>query len=186
MRWDDLFADLEAQADALDVAERAGEIAERARIEFAAIAMHDRLRAAVGGVLRLQLAGGLAVAGTLTRMGADWLLIDEVAAGEAFVVLPAVRSISGLGRHSAAPGSGGAVLARLTLRTALRGVARDRSGVRVHLVDGGVLAATIDRVGADFIEVAQHPIGESRRRSEVREAALVPFTALTAIRRESG
>lgn len=185
VRWDDLFTDLEAQAAALDVAERAGEISERTRIEFATIAMHDRLRAAVGAPVRLSLAGGLSVGGTLTRVGADWLLLDEGRAREAFVVLASVRTVAGLARYSATPGSDGVVLARLTLRSALRAVARDRSGVRLHLVDGDVLAATIDRVGADFVEVARHPAGEARRRGEVRDLALVPFSALAAVRREA-
>ena len=74
MRWDDLFADLEAQADALDRAERSGEVAERTRFELASIGMLDRLRPARGGAVRLQLAGGGFVAGTLERVGVDWVL----------------------------------------------------------------------------------------------------------------
>ena len=48
VRWDELFADLEAQADALAVAERAGEVDERMRIELGGLALGDRLRAAIG------------------------------------------------------------------------------------------------------------------------------------------
>lgn len=186
MRWDELFADLDAQADALDVAERAAEIGERTRIEMAAIGTLDRLRGAAGTQLRIQVVGGLAIAGLLRRCGADWLLVDEGAGREALIALAGVRSVTGLGRLSAVPGSGGPVLARLTLRSALRGIARDRSGVRLHLVDGQVLDATIDRVGADFVEVARHAVGEARRRSEVHEVVLVPFAVLVAVRRAAG
>ena len=35
--------------------------------------------------------------------------------------------------------------------------------------------ATIDRVGADFVEVATHAAGEVRRRDEVREVELIPL-----------
>jgi hypothetical protein len=186
VRWDELFADLEAQADALELAERATEVSERARIEFASIAMLERLRAGIGGPLRVQLLGGLNVAGTLVRAGSDWLLCQEGPGREALIATSAVRAVHGLGRLSAVPGSGGPVLARLTLRSALRGIARDRSGVRLHLVDGEVLDATIDRVGADFIEAARHPASEARRRGEVREVVLMPMAALAAVRRDAG
>ena len=66
----------------------------------------------------------------------------------------------------------------------MRAVARDRSGVRLYLVDGTVIAATLDRVGADFVEAAIHPTGEPRRHSGVRDVQLVAFTALAAVRRE--
>ena len=183
MRWDDLFADLEAQADALERAERSGEVAERTRIEMASIGMLDRLRPAQGGAVRLQLAGGAYVAGTLDRVGVDWLLVSESAAREVLVVLSAVQAVSGLGR-AAAVDSGGAVAARLTLRSALRGLARDRSGVALQLVDGAALAATIDRVGNDFVEAARHAPGELRRQSAVRDVVLLPFAAIAAVRRE--
>jgi hypothetical protein len=184
VRWDELFADLEAQADALDRAERSGEVAERTRIELASIGMLDRLRPAQGGAVRLQLRGGAFVAGTLERVGVDWLLVSEGAAREMLVVLSAVQAVSGLGRAAAVPNSGGAVAARLTLRSALRGLARDRSGVALQLVDGTVLAATIDRVGNDFVEAARHAPGELRRQSAVRDVVLLPFAAIAAVRRE--
>ena len=182
MRWDDLFADLEAQADALAVWERAGEIDERTRIELGGLALGDRLRAAVGTAVQVQVPG-LAATGTLERVGVDWLLVDEGAGREALVPLGAVLSIGGLGRASAIPGAGGAVHARLTLRSALRGLTRDRSSVRLHLRDGVALDATLDRVGADFVDVALHAAGEVRRRSEVRGVRAVPIAAIAAVRR---
>jgi hypothetical protein len=185
VRWDDLFADLEAQAQALEVAERAAEVGERARIEFGATGMLQRLRAAIGAGLRIELLGGVAVSGTVQRVGVDWLLCDEGAGREALVPLHAVRMVQGLGRMSATPGSEGAVAARLTIRSALRAIARDRSAVRLHTVDGAVLDATVDRVGADFVEVARHAAGEARRRAEVRDVVLVPLDAVAAVRRAS-
>lgn len=183
MRWDDLFADLEAQADALEAGERAAEVAERTRIELAGLSTVDRLKAAVGTRLRLRTDGGLALDGTLARVGPDWLLLAEADGRESVVALGRLLSVSGLGRLSAVPGSGGVVQARLTLRSALRGIARDRSPVRLHLADGELLDATIDRVGADFVDVARHAPGEPRRRGEVRDVVLVPFAALAAVRR---
>lgn len=212
MRWDGLFADLEGQAEALLRAERSAEIDERTRIELGRIGIGERLRAAVGMPLRLRLAGGLVLAGTLRRAGPDWLLVAEDLVGdtgryvtgryvtgdvtgdvggrEAVVPLAAVVGVRGLPRFAASadtatPGSGAAavVASRLSLRHAARGIARDRATVRVHLVDGAVVDGTIDRVGADFVELAAHAAGEVRRRHDVRETELVPLSAVAAIRR---
>jgi hypothetical protein len=184
MRWDALFADLESQADALEHAERAAEVDERTRIEVAALGLVDRLRAAVGTSLRLQCVGGPLLAGELRRVGPDWLLLDEGSGREVLAPLAAVHGVTGLSRLSAVPDSASLVESRLTLRHVLRGVARDRSPVRLYRVDGSTLDATIDRVGADFIELALHAAGETRRRSDVREMALVPFAAVAAVRRD--
>jgi hypothetical protein len=183
VRWDDLFADLDAQAEALEVAERAGEIDERTRIEIGALSLGDRLRVAVGSPVQVRLAGGLAVSGTLARVGVDWLLVDEEAGRETVLALAAVVTFGGLGRSAAAPGSEGAVHARLSFRSALRGIARDRSPVRLHLIDGTAVDTTLDRVGADFVDIALHASGELRRRGEVRGVRTVPIAAIVAIRR---
>jgi hypothetical protein len=183
MRWDGLFADLEAQAAALDQATRAAEVDERTRGEIGTLSVSDRLRAAVGSTVRLQCAGGVVASGLLLRVGPDWVLIDEGGGHEVVVAGWAVLTVRGLRRDVVVPGSVGVVESRLGLRHALRGIARDRSGVRVYLLDGSTLEGTIDRVGADFIEVAVHPAGEPRRRRDVREIELVPLRAVTAVRR---
>jgi hypothetical protein len=189
MRWEGLFADLEGQAEALERAERAAEVETRARGEVGRLAILDRLRAALDTPLRLRLAGGADVTGVLRRVGPDWLLVDEGRTREVVVVTGAILGVTGLGRYSAVPGSAGVVESRLSLRHALRGIARDRSPVRLHLVSGRspgsgvVVDATIDRVGADFVEVAAHAPGEVRRRDEVRESELIPLGALAAVRR---
>jgi len=41
---------------------------------------------------------------------------------------------------------------------------------------------TIDRVGADFIEVAVHAAWEPRRAAAVRSVALVPLDAIVLVR----
>jgi hypothetical protein len=183
MRWDALFDDLEAQAEAIERGERAAEVDERARIEVATLRLVDRLRAAVGMPLRLRCAGPLAVDGALRRVGPDWLLLDEGAGREVLTPLAAVLGVTGLSRLSAVPDSAPIVESRLALRHVLRAVARDRSPVQVRRVDGSTLDATVDRVGADFIEIALHPAAETRRRGDVRDVVLVPFAALSAVRR---
>lgn len=186
MRWEGLFDDLEAQAEGLARAQRAAEVEERTRGEIGRLGVLDRLRAALDRPVRLRVDGGLAVAGTLERVGPDWLLLDEGAGREVVVVTAAVLGVRGLVRYSATPGTAGVVESRLGLRHALRGIARDRSAVRLHLRDGTTVDATIDRIGDDYVEVAVHPAGELRRRQEVREVELVPLAAIAAVRRAGG
>lgn len=185
MRWELLFADLEAQASALESAERSGEVDERARMELARIRLLDRLGPAVGLEVRVRCPAGVIVAGTLVRTGSQWLLIDELAGRQALVALAVVMAVTGAGRLAAAPESMGLVESRLGIRHALRGIARDRSAVRIDLVDGTGLDGTIDRVGADFLELALHAAGEYRRRVDVRDVAVVALSAIAVVRRTS-
>jgi hypothetical protein len=101
---------------------------------------------------------------------------------EALIPLGAVLALWGLDSVTAVPRSEGAVAAGLGFGYALRGVARDRSGVTLYLSDGSTLTGTLDRVGADFVELAEHPAGEPRRRDTVRAVMTVPMSAIGVIR----
>jgi len=182
VRWEGLFDDLEAQASQLEAAERAAEIEERTRGEVGRLATFDRLRTAVGRPVRLRLPGGAAT-GDLVRVAPEWLLLDEGGGREVLVALGHVLGVRGLVRYSAVPDTVGVVESRLGLRHALRGIARDRSPVRIQLTDGASVDATVDRVGADFVEVAGHPAGELRRANNVRGIELLPVGAIVAVRR---
>ncbi|SOD73147.1 hypothetical protein SAMN05892883_2436 [Jatrophihabitans sp. GAS493] len=185
-RWQGLFADLEAQADALAAAHRAAEVEDQVRIEVGRLRLIDRLRPADGGTIRLMYPGAVVVSGELLRVGPDWLLLDEGSGRDALALLTPLLSIGGLGRLAAVPDTESIVESRLGLAHALRGIARDRSAVRIELIDGSTLDGTVDRVGRDFLELATHAPGELRRRSEVREVLAVPFSAVAVLRRASG
>jgi uncharacterized protein (DUF2345 family) len=98
------------------------------------------------------------------------------------VALAAVRSVAGLGRQTAPAAEGGAVRVRLDLRRALKQLARDRSAVQLVLDDGDVLTGTIDRVGADYLEIAEHAADEPRRAEAVRGVRAVVLTAVAVAR----
>ena len=80
------------------------------------------------------------------------------------------------------PNSEGEVVRRLDVRWALKGLVRSRSGVQVLLLNGSALSGTLDRVGADHVDLAEHAPGEPRRAASVRQVRLVPLAALAAIR----
>lgn len=183
MRWDELFDDLEAQFDAVEIADLAAEVADRTRREVAALRLVDRLRPVLGRPLTVGVLGVGPVEGSLTGLGPDWLLIAEAGGREVLIAAPALLWVGGLAAQTAVPHAEGQVAAKLNLAYALRGVVRDRSAVTVTLIDGTTTAGTIDRVGADFIEVAEHPQGEARRRDAVRAVRAYPLTAVAIVRR---
>jgi hypothetical protein len=182
VRWQRLFADLEAQAEALAASDFEAELAERTRIEVGKLRLVDRLRPAVGHVVQVSCAGAGWVRGRLDRVGSDWLLITEDPGREIVVSLSAVASVVGLGALSTTPGSEGRVASRLDLRHALRGLVRDRAPVELVLIGGMALGGTLDRIGADFVELAEHPRGEARRARAVCRVHTVPLGALAAVR----
>ena len=182
MRWEKLFADLDAQLEAAEAAELAGEVSDRTRREQGLLRLVDRLRPAVGTSVVVTSAGAGAVTGRLLDVGVDWLLLEETGRRELLVATAAVLGIAGVGARSDVPGSDGVVGARLDLRWALRALARSRTGVQVVLVDGTVLAGTLDRVGADHVDLAEHAAGEPRRAPAVRQVRVLPLSALSALR----
>jgi hypothetical protein len=183
VRWDELFADLEAQLDGAAALELAGEVADRTRREIATLSFVDRARAAVGHPVRLQLLGPGDVGGLLLEVGAQWLLLRDEAGRDVLVPWTAVVSVVGLGLRSAAANEAGQVFRRLGLTTALRAIARDRAAVLVGLVGGSVVSGTLDRVGLDFVEISEHAVGEARRPGQVSAVRTVAHTGLATITR---
>jgi hypothetical protein len=182
MRWDELFRDLEAQLAAAEAADLDPEVADRTRREAALLGLVDRARAAVGHPVVVRVHGAGPVDGVLAEVGAAWLLVTETGGREVLVPLAGVVSLAGLRAWTGAPGEAGQVFARLGLGSALRAIARDRSPVQVCLGDGSVVSGTVDRVGADFVEVTEHGSGEARRRGAVTGVRTIPFAALALVR----
>lgn len=181
-RWELLFADVDAEFEALRREEMTAETADRSRREFALVAFVDRLRAAVGAPLRVWLPDGEPIQGVLRQVGPDWMLLAEDEHRETLVPLAEVTAVSGLLARTAVAGAEGAVAAALDLRYALRRLARDRAPLLVTLRGGRVVSGTCDRVGRDFLEISEHPPGERRRLGGAGLALSVPLTAVLAVR----
>ncbi|MFZ3454256.1 hypothetical protein [Arthrobacter sp. 7Tela_A1] len=179
MRWESLFADLEAQLAAAGQAGLEAEIAERQRGESASIGFTARLRGQHGGPLKVYVDGvEEPLWGELRQVGAGWFLLKSSSTSH-LVPLQAVRLVEGMGRFAAAEEG----LVQLKLSSALRGVARDRYPVRLQLrgAPAASLHGSIDRVGLDFLEFAVLEPGTARRRENVASAAVVPFRAVAVI-----
>lgn len=180
MRLEALFEDLESQFEALQDGDLYGEVADRIRAEVGKITVLDRLRGAVGTVIRVELRHADPVQGTLSRVGKDCLLLEAERYEEWLIPDSALIGIHGLGPF--AEPAEGAVAAKLGLAHLLRGIARDRSPVTLFCGKNPI-TGTIDRVGADFLELAEHPLDAPRRRTEVYNSRLVPTLAVDAVRR---
>ena len=178
VRWDELFRDLEAQLDVADAVELAAEVADRSRREAAELTLVDRLLPTVGHPVRLHVQGPGHVAGRLEHLSVDSLLVREASAREALVPLSAVLTVQGVTPWSVGPASQRQVFQRLRLPSAVRGLARDRSCVQVVLRDGTAFTGTVDRVGREFFELAEHASGEPRRREQITGARVIALAAV--------
>ena len=73
MRWQQLFADLEAQLEAEEARDLALEVADRTRRERALVGVPERLLAHRGRTRsQLRLLGGQVLAGEVVDVGLDW------------------------------------------------------------------------------------------------------------------
>lgn len=178
MRWQDLFADLEAQLRHAQHQELSAQISDRTRAERAEVAWGDRLAAALGAHLNITTTGG-AVSGGLEDLGRDWCLLSGAAT--TLVPFASVVSLSGL-RPAAQTGQ--ELGRRFGLAVALRAISRDRAAVEVRTAGASAgVTGTIDVVGADYLQLAEHAADVPRRPDFVTGERLVPFAALAFVRR---
>src|SRR4051812_50207259 len=77
MRWQRLFADLQAEFDEAAAAAERSEDASRRRVETGAVRLVDRLAGALDRPLTLRGSGAGGVTGVLVEGGADWLLLTD-------------------------------------------------------------------------------------------------------------
>jgi hypothetical protein len=177
-----LFEDLESQLEAVDRDELTVEVADRTRRELALVHLADRLRSSVGAAASLGVEGVGALDGVIVRVGVDWLLLRDESSRDLLVATGAVLTAGGLSVAAATEVSMSEVDSRIGIGHVLRGIARDRSAVLVRLRDGSRCHGTIDRVGADFVDLAEHQVGEARRAGQVKAARAISIAAISVVR----
>jgi hypothetical protein len=187
VRWESLFADLEGQLVAAEQADLSAEVADVVRAQWADVALADRLGPLLGAPVRCSVTGVGVLEAPLLDAGLGWLLLGEQAGpAETLVSTAALQWVEGLTRHTDTAQGRGQLARRLGLGHVLRGIARDRAAVLLVLRDAQTMTGTVDRVGADFLEVAVHPLDEPRRVDRVRLVRAVPWSALAVVRRSAG
>jgi hypothetical protein len=193
VHWDRFFDDLEDQLASEWEAERAALDTEAERLRLSRVTLRDRLtllaeRDRGTATPTFELADGTVVRAEVSGVGADWvaLALTEGRPAGALVPLGALASI-GMAHaellRSARPAPARSSLTeRLTLGFVLRDLVRRRASVTVHTTSGRTLAGTIDRAGADHLDLALHEPGSARRADAVTGHRLVPFTAIAWVR----
>jgi len=191
MRWDRFFEDIEDQLESEWEAERAALDSEAERLRLSKLSLHERFAALVGADASavVELVDGTVLGAPVTALGADWLLVSpwQTRAGAALVPLAsvtAVRMPHAEILRTARPGDAAVkspVSRRATFGFAVRDLVRRRVGVTVHVSSGRVFAGTIDRAGADHLDLALHDTGSPRRRAEVTAYRIIPFSSIAWI-----
>ncbi|WP_129667419.1 hypothetical protein [Phytoactinopolyspora endophytica] len=181
MRWERLFSDIEAQLDEYERLDFDDEIAVRTRSVRKEIYLVDRLRYECGRNIEVRVQGAGVVRGRLASVVPSWMLIGDESGGELLIPRAAVLAVSGAGMRAALHGPNPPVVEPL-LGQAISAVSQDRSPVVATLLDGSLLTGVIDRVGADFFDVASGLPGEAGTRGVPARTA-VAFSALALLRR---
>jgi hypothetical protein len=194
MRWDNLFDDLESQLELELGAEDLDLVAEEERLRLGRLALRERLVSLVGDAepLHVVLRDGESVAIRLSAAGRDWIAGDLHGAGSertaAVIPIPAISSLvptaQQLARSIRADGAAEpttSLSARLGLTFVLRDLCRRRSPL--DLVTSAIRChGTIDRVGRDQLDLAEHEPGVPRRDAAVARIRIVPLTELLLAR----
>ncbi len=195
VHWDRLFEDLEGQLASEWESERAALDAESERLRISRLELRSRLRVlcAAAAPTTIDLPGGTRVRARLDALGSDWIAATIAQAEEStttrstlIVPLHAVRGLtvdhglllSSLDEHD---GSAPVLRERMSLGFVLRDLARRRVPVRIASVDDSDMHGTIDRAGADHLDLALHDPGEARIASAVRSFQIIPFAAVSSV-----
>ncbi len=194
MRWQNLFDDLESQLESELGADEVDLIAEEERLRLGRLSLRDRIRAlheaTPASPLGVTLRGGDRVAVAVAAVGRDWLAgeLDVGILRSAIVPFAAVVTLDPVGaqlaaslRAEVAPEPPTALSARLGLAFVLRDLCRRRAPVDVHM-GAERLHGTIDRVGRDHLDLAEHAPGEPRRTAAVARIRIVAFAGLDLVR----
>lgn len=188
MRWQRFFEDLEHQLDSEWEAERAALQTESERLRLSRLDLRERLGALAddGAALTVEFSGARMLRGRATGAGVDWLTLDlDVGLRGSAAVVPsaAIEAVvaaepdllrSARPRVPRPPSS-----ERMTFGFVLRDLVRRRTAVQVHTEGGREWAGTIDRAGADHLDLALHDPGAARRAEAIVGHRLIALRAVS-------
>lgn len=194
MRWDHLFDDLAGQLEHELQSEQADLQQEEERLRLGRMPLRDRLLAlrAASEVsspgIRCRVRSGETVGVRLVTVGRDWMAGDlEGAVPHEQAIIP----FSGVDALLLSPEQAlisleptaerSELAARLGIAFLLRDLCRRRATVIVRTTVGEV-TGTIDRVGRDHLDLAEHDRDEPRRASAVRQIRVIPIDQVLLVR----
>ena len=175
-----VFDDLEAEFEAGLRREAEQETMAAVRAELGSTVLWEQLARRVGSEV-VAVAGGRAVRGEVVASYPEFLVLQAAGGAEHLIHYgPAVSFALPADPPALRPAPGPAAR-RYQFALALRELARRREPVRIALGDGTSVDGTIEAVGSDYLEVAEHDPGEARRRAAVRARRFLGFAAVAAV-----
>ncbi|MFM2353694.1 MAG: hypothetical protein RLZZ608_1100 [Actinomycetota bacterium] len=193
MRWDHLFDDLAGQLEHELQTEQADLDHEEERLRVGRLPLRDRLlalrasRDPLAQHVRCRLRSGDTIRLRLVTVGRDWMagdIDDSPGRDQAIIPFSAVDALLVTPDHalvSLAPVVERSELAaRLGMGFLLRDLCRRRSAVTVR-TGSGESTGTIDRVGRDHFDLAEHDRDVARRASEVNQVRIIPIDQVLVV-----
>ena len=194
MRWDHLFDDLAGQLEHELQSEQADLQQEEERLRLGRLPLRDRLVALRGAAdssaagIRCRVRSGEVVRLRLVTVGRDWMAGDlDAPPGSDQVIVPfsavdallldpaqALLSLEPMVERSE-------LAARLSIAFLLRDLCRRRTVVTVRTLTGDA-TGTIDRVGRDHLDLAEHDRDQVRRAREVNQVRVIPTEQVLLVR----
>ncbi len=188
MRWESLFIDLEAQLAGEERLNRAAEIQDMIRVQRSQIRLEDRLDAQIGRSITVRLSNGDQERGELRVVGENWLSLRQ-AGREILLPLWGISAVFELTQRAKLVDDPAQPKRRITLGSALRAIARDRSAVVARLQSSPAnpleVTGTMSVPGKDFLEILAHPRDEFSREESISGSVVAPWSALVSLRRDA-
>lgn len=175
-----VFDELEAEFDAGLRREAEQESLAAVRAEVGATVLWEQV-ARRTGTEATAFAGARAVRGSVVASYPEFLVVRATDGTEHLIRYGPAVSVALPPEPPALRPAPPAAARRYQFALALRELARRREPVRVELADGTSCDGTIESVGSDYLEVAEHDLGEARRRAAVRARRFVGFAAVVAV-----
>lgn len=166
-----LLAAADSAETAQEALERDAEVDDRISVIWGRVNIADRFAAVIGTRVNCEVRSGTHstfVEGVLLDCGDQWVQV-QTATDNRFVNLAALISVEGLARDSLSPAQRSAVERSTGWTQILRRLGRARGRVQVITTDGGQRMGSIDRVGADHLDLGGEP------------GSCVPFAAIAIV-----
>ena len=175
-----VFDELEAEFEAGLRREAEQESMAAVRAELGTTVLWEQLARRIGSETAV-LAGPRAFRGTVVASYPEFLVLRAADGAEHLIRYGPATSIALPAEPPPLRPTPPAARRRYQFGLALRELARRREPIRVLLADGTSCDGTIEVVGGDYLEIAEHDLGEARRRGAVRARRFIGLAAVVAV-----
>jgi hypothetical protein len=175
-----VFDELEGEFEAGLRREAEQESMAAVRAELGATVLWEQLARRIGSEAAVH-SGTRAFRGTVVASYPEFLVLRAADGAEHLIRYGSAVSVALPAEPPTLRPAPAVSRSRYQLALALRELARRREPVRVLLADTTDCDGTIEAVGSDYLEMAEHDLGEARRRGVVRARRFIGFAAVVAV-----